>query len=71
MTFRTRLAAPALTLLAALTTARAAEPPAERTLSVLFLGDNGHHRPADRYAQIAPILAGAGSRSPTPRRCRT
>src|SRR3989442_10391179 len=26
-------------------------------LKVLFLGDQGHHRPADRAAQIAPVLA--------------
>src|SRR6516225_11853607 len=31
-----------------------------RTLSVLFLGDQGHHRPADRAAQITPVLAGRG-----------
>src|SRR4051812_10169912 len=29
-------------------------------LSVLFLGDKGHHNPADRAAQIAPVLAGRG-----------
>ena len=29
-------------------------------LSVLFLGDQGHHRPADRAAQITPVLAGRG-----------
>ena len=32
----------------------AAEPPA---LTLLFLGDNGHHRPAERFAQLAPVLA--------------
>ena len=26
-------------------------------LRVLFLGDNGHHRPADRFKQIQPVLA--------------
>lgn len=35
-------------------TAIAADPPA---LKLLFLGDNGHHRPADRFAQLAPPLA--------------
>ncbi len=30
------------------------------TLRVLFLGDRGHHRPADRFAQIKPVLAGRG-----------
>ncbi len=33
-----------------------------RPLSVLFLGDQGHHRPADRAAQITPVLAGRGIR---------
>ncbi len=35
-------------------TATAADPPA---LKLLFLGDNGHHRPAERFAQLAPPLA--------------
>ncbi|MFC1758778.1 PVC-type heme-binding CxxCH protein, partial [Planctomycetota bacterium] len=29
-------------------------------LSVLFLGDNGHHRPKDRFDQLQPVLAGKG-----------
>ncbi len=29
-------------------------------LKVLFLGDRGHHNPADRAAQIIPVLAGRG-----------
>lgn len=29
-------------------------------LRVVFLGDRGHHRPADRAAQIAPVLASRG-----------
>ncbi len=29
-------------------------------LKVLFLGDQGHHQPADRAAQIIPVLAGRG-----------
>ena len=33
---------------------------AEKPLHVLFLGDKGHHKPADRYAQIAPVLASRG-----------
>ena len=47
-----------LTLVAALSSAvsRAAEEP----LRVLFLGDQGHHRPADRFAQLQPVLAGRG-----------
>src|SRR5262245_45852681 len=29
-------------------------------LKVLFLGDRGHHQPADRAAQLSPVLAGRG-----------
>jgi putative membrane-bound dehydrogenase-like protein len=29
-------------------------------LRVLFLGDNGHHRPADRFKQLQPVLARQG-----------
>ncbi|GIW99789.1 MAG: glycosyl hydrolase [Pirellulaceae bacterium] len=29
-------------------------------LKILFLGDSGHHRPADRAAQITPVLAERG-----------
>ena len=61
MRLRTRLAVPALILLATFAAAaHAAEPTVSRPLSVLFLGDRGHHRPADRYSQIAPVLAGRG-----------
>ena len=36
----------------------AAVAAAEETigLRILFLGDNGHHRPADRFKQIEPLL---------------
>lgn len=33
----------------------AAEP-----IKLLFLGDDGHHRPAERFAQLAPVLAARG-----------
>src|SRR5207247_6187155 len=33
----------------------AAEP-----LKLLFLGDNGHHQPAARFAQLAPVLKERG-----------
>src|SRR5687767_6760653 len=46
----------ALTLLP-LTSAAATSPGLVR---VLFLGDNGHHRPAERFKQIQPILAQRG-----------
>ncbi|MBL9092041.1 MAG: ThuA domain-containing protein [Planctomycetaceae bacterium] len=31
-----------------------------RELQVLFLGDSGHHRPAERFAQLQPVLAERG-----------
>ena len=37
----------------------AAEPPA-KPLTVLFLGDRGHHKPGDRAPQIIPVLATRG-----------
>jgi uncharacterized protein len=37
-----------------------ASPDARPVLKVLFLGDQGHHRPADRAAQLTPVLAGRG-----------
>ena len=30
------------------------------SLKVLLLGDNGHHRPADRFAQLQPVMARRG-----------
>jgi len=39
--------------------ARAADA-AEAPIRVLFLGDNGHHKPADRFAQLQPVLAPRG-----------
>ncbi|MBO0700272.1 MAG: ThuA domain-containing protein, partial [Zavarzinella sp.] len=33
---------------------------APKPLKVLFLGDNGHHRPADRYRQLEPVFAKRG-----------
>ncbi len=47
----------ALTLLAVSEPAFAAD---DAQLSLLFLGDNGHHRPADRAAQLIPALAQRG-----------
>ncbi|WP_438269990.1 PVC-type heme-binding CxxCH protein [Paludisphaera mucosa] len=49
--FATGLASALLT--APIADARADSPP----IRVLFLGDRGHHDPADREAQIAPVLA--------------
>ena len=40
-------------------TSSAAEAPS-KPLSVLFLGDQGHHRPGDRAPQIIPVLATRG-----------
>src|SRR5579859_2233344 len=44
-------------LFAALATVHADEP---KPLKLLFLGDNGHHRPNDRYRQLQPVLAKRG-----------
>ena len=30
---------------------------AQPALRVLFLGDNGHHRPAERFKQLQPAMA--------------
>jgi hypothetical protein len=47
MRLHTRLAVPTLILLATYAAAaHAAEPPISRHVSVLFLGDRVHHRPA-------------------------
>jgi putative membrane-bound dehydrogenase-like protein len=37
--------------------ARTDEP---KPLKVLFLGDNGHHKPAERFRQLEPVLAKRG-----------
>ena len=48
-------------LLAALVlTAPVAGLAAEKALKVLFLGDNDHHKPADRFKQLQPVLAARG-----------
>ena len=31
-----------------------------KPLKVLFLGDNGHHKPAERFRQLEPVLAKRG-----------
>jgi putative membrane-bound dehydrogenase-like protein len=46
--------------LIACTLAAAAPAPAGGSLSVLFLGDRGHHRPADRAAQLVPVMHDRG-----------
>jgi putative membrane-bound dehydrogenase-like protein len=51
-------------LLGVLAVSMAPAPPAAGeappALKVLFLGDRGHHRPAERAAQIKPVLASRG-----------
>jgi putative membrane-bound dehydrogenase-like protein len=44
------------TMLVSITVARAESP----RIKVLFLGDNGHHKPADRAAQLIPVMAKRG-----------
>ena len=53
-----RLLAAALSLGLSLTAVGADEPP--RPIKVLFLGDNGHHRPAERFRQLQPVLEKRG-----------
>jgi uncharacterized protein len=48
-----------LGLLIGLATGTAADEPAV-ALKVLFLGDEGHHRPADRFAQLQPVFQRRG-----------
>ena len=43
--------------LGGLVAVRAAEP---AVLRALFLGDNGHHKPSDRFKQLQPVLAKRG-----------
>ncbi len=38
----------------------AAAPSNEKPLTALFLGDRGHHRPADRAAQLIPVMHDRG-----------
>lgn len=45
-----------LTWLLTLSNATAQAP----TLKLLFLGDNGHHRPAERFRQLQPVLSERG-----------
>ena len=37
-----------------------AAPALAADLNVLFLGDNGHHRPHERFVQLQPVLATRG-----------
>ena len=47
-----------LLLAPSLALARLAEPSPK--LKALFLGDQGHHRPADRAAQLIPVMESRG-----------
>ncbi|VTS06583.1 PVC-type heme-binding CxxCH protein [Tuwongella immobilis] len=41
--------------------AQTPKPPADsHRLRILFLGDNGHHRPADRFRQLLPVMEQRG-----------
>ncbi len=53
---RRLLAALAIVLAPSLTIAAESAKP----LTVLFLGDRGHHLPSDRVAQLIPVMAGRG-----------
>ena len=56
LSFRYSLSAAAISILTALCISNLALG----DLSVLFLGDNGHHRPKDRFEQLQPVLAERG-----------
>ena len=43
-----------------LTSLASADDPAPKPLTVLYLGDQGHHRPSDRAAQLIPVMATRG-----------
>ncbi|MBX3441409.1 MAG: ThuA domain-containing protein [Planctomyces sp.] len=47
-------------LFAALSASPDAARAADRPLRLLFLGDNAGHRPADRFRDLQPVLAGRG-----------
>jgi putative membrane-bound dehydrogenase-like protein len=54
----TGLPVAALSLWLSLAPLAAKEP--SRPIKILFLGDNGHHRPAERFRQLQPVLAKRG-----------
>jgi putative membrane-bound dehydrogenase-like protein len=49
-----------LTALVAVLVSAACLNAAPARLSILFLGDNSHHRPADRFRQLAPVFKKRG-----------
>jgi hypothetical protein len=53
-----RLVTLLVVLYGALALASAADTPTP--IKILFLGDNGHHRPAERFRQLQPVLAARG-----------
>jgi uncharacterized protein len=50
----------ALLMLACPSVPTMADEPPSKPLTVLFLGDQGHHRPGDRAPQIIPLMATRG-----------
>ena len=48
-----------LALLVVLSAAAGADAAPAR-INILFLGDNGHHRPAERFRQLAPVMKKQG-----------
>jgi putative membrane-bound dehydrogenase-like protein len=49
-----------LSLFASLIIYAGAWADAPKPLKILFLGDNGHHKPAERFRQLQPVLAKRG-----------
>ena len=60
LAFSFALAASSLLAVSADLPSASGQKPPGRALNVLFLGDKGHHRPADRAAQLIPAMAGRG-----------
>src|SRR5262245_38869166 len=58
MSFMKRYLVAVLFLGLSLTVVAEQEPP--RSIKLLFLGDNGHHRPAERFRQLQPVLEKRG-----------
>lgn len=55
-----RPSSPLLLVMYSLTVLCSASPASSDDVHVLFLGDQGHHQPAARFAQLQPVLATRG-----------
>ncbi len=60
MKIQNSLAPPLLRFLALLLVLIAASTATAADLKLLFMGDNGHHRPSERFHELAPVLEARG-----------